>query len=137
MSVLRQCCHGHTTLAVAVATPSLVRTSTTCVNDKYLQTKTVLSSPPFAPDLPTTDNYVDLDPHYTDIYGDPLARLTYDWTPNMYIGATYLANKVKDIFTKMGASSVTVSNAVLPGAVHNDWWGHHLRGGCRIGTDPT
>src|SRR5947208_16456661 len=55
----------------------------------------------------------------------------------MYVGATYLANKVKDIFTAMGASNVTVSNAVLPGAVHNDWWGHHLRGGCRIGTDPT
>src|SRR2546425_1303983 len=104
--------------------------------DKYLQTKTIVSATPFAPDLPTKDNYVDLEPHYADIYGDPLARLTYDWTQNMYIGATYLANKVKDIFTKMGASNVTVSSTVSPGAAHNDWWGHHLRGGCRIGTVP-
>jgi gluconate 2-dehydrogenase alpha chain len=102
--------------------------------DKYLLTKTTLSSTPFAPDLPTTDNYVDLDPHYTDLYGDPLARMTFDWTPNTYNGATYLVNKVKDIFTKMGASNVTVGSP--PAAVHNDWWGHHLRGGCRIGTDP-
>ncbi|TMI58765.1 hypothetical protein E6H14_04590, partial [Candidatus Bathyarchaeota archaeon] len=128
---------GNITFAGGVSSASMGGTFKTSQKDKYLQTKTVLSSTPFAPDLPTTDNYVDLDPHYTDIYGDPLARLTYDWTPNMYVGATYLANKVKDIFTAMGASNVTVSNTVLPGAVHNDWWGHHLRGGCRIGTDPT
>src|SRR5947208_16236046 len=101
----------------------------TSQNDKYLQTKTVLSSTPFAPDLPTTDNYVDLDLHYTAIYGDPLARLTYDWTPNTYVGATYLANQVKDIFTSMGASNVTVSNTVSPRAVHNDCCAHHLRRG--------
>jgi len=64
--------------------------------DKYLPTKTTLSSTPLAHDLPTTDNYIDLDPHYTDIYGDPLSRLTYDWTPNTYNGAVHLVKKVKD-----------------------------------------
>ena len=33
----------------------------------------------------------------------------------------------------MGAQNITVGNTVSPGAIHNDWWGHHLRGGCRIG----
>ncbi len=128
---------GNITFAGGVSSASMGGTFKATQKDKYLQTKTNLGATPFAPDLPTTDNYVDLDPHYTDLYGDPLARLTYDWTPNTYIGATYLANKVKDIFTKMGASNVTVSSAVNPGgSTHNDWWGHHLRGGCRIGTDP-
>src|SRR2546425_12140692 len=79
---------GNITFAGGVSSASMGGTFKATQKDKYLQTKTVLSSTPFAPDLPTTDNYVDLDPHYTDIYGDPLARLTYDWTPNMYVGAT-------------------------------------------------
>jgi gluconate 2-dehydrogenase alpha chain len=127
---------GNITFAGGVSATSMGGPFKATQKDKYLQTKTTLGATPFAPDLPTTDNYVDLDPHYTDIYGDPLARLTYDWTQNTYIGATYLANKVKDIFTAMGASNVTVSPTVNPGAAHNDWWGHHLRGGCRIGKNP-
>ena len=127
---------GNITFAGGVSKTSMGGTFKATQKDKYLPTKTTLSSTPFAPDLPTTDNYVDLDPHYTDLYGDPLARLTFDWTPNTYNGATYLVNKVKDIFTKMGASNVTVGSTVSAGAVHNDWWGHHLRGGCRIGTAP-
>ena len=103
--------------------------------DKYLPTTTNVGATPFAPDIPTYDHYVDLDPHYTDIYGDPLSRLTYDWTANMYNGATYLATIVAQILTKMGASNVKVG--ATPAQVHNDWWGHHLRGGCRIGKDPT
>jgi gluconate 2-dehydrogenase alpha chain len=102
--------------------------------DKYLPTSTNVGATPFAPDIPTYDHYVDLDPHYTDIYGDPLSRLTYDWTNNMYNGATYLATIVAQILTKMGASNVKVG--ATPAQVHNDWWGHHLRGGCRIGKDP-
>jgi len=126
---------GNITFAGSVSSASMGGTFKTTQKDKYLPTKTTLSSTPFAHDLPTTDNYVDLDPHYTDIYGDPLARLTYDWTPNAYNGATYLVTKVKDIFTRMGASNVTVGSTVAPGAAHNDWWGHHLRGGCRIGAN--
>src|SRR5207247_4612542 len=36
----------------------------------------------------------------------------------------------------MGATNVTVGSTVAPYSAHNDWWGHHLRGGLRIGTDP-
>ena len=103
---------------------------------KYLQTKVSVGATPFAPDLPTFKNYVDLDPHYTDAYGDPVSRLTYDWTPNTYNGAIGLVNKCKDILTQMGATGIIVKN-VAPGAARNDWWGHHLRGGCRVGFDPT
>jgi len=103
--------------------------------NKYLPTKQSVGATPFAPDLPTFMNYIDLDPHYTDAYGDPVSRLTYDWTPNTYNGATYLVNQIKAILTQMGANPI-VSNTVAPYSAHNDWWGHHLRGGLRVGTDP-
>jgi gluconate 2-dehydrogenase alpha chain len=127
---------GNITFAGSVGSGSMGSDFKATQKDKYLLTKTVLSATPFGPDLPTTDNYVDLDPHYTDLYGDPISRLTFDWTPNMYNSATYLAPKVGDIFTKMGAQNVKVGNTVNPGTAHNDWWGHHLRGGCRIGANP-
>jgi len=127
---------GNITFAGGVSAASMGSTFKTTQKDKYLQTKTVLGSTPFAPDLPNTTNYVDLDPHYTDAYGDPVSRLTFDWTPNTYNGATYLVNKVKAILQQMGAQNITIGNQVNPGAANNDWWGHHLRGGCRIGSDP-
>lgn len=105
--------------------------------DKFLPTKTVLGATPLAHDLPTTDHYFDLDPYYTDLYGDPLARWTQDWTPNTFNGATYLAPIVGKILEKMGAQDVTVSATVPPGSANIDWWGHHIRGGCRIGKDPS
>jgi gluconate 2-dehydrogenase alpha chain len=124
---------GNITFAGGSSSANMGGTFKATQKDKYLPTKTSLGATPFAHDLPTTDNYVDIDPHYTDAYGDPVARLTYDWTPNTYNGATYLANKCAAIFTKMGATNVTVGATVNAGAAHNDWWGHHLRGGCRIG----
>ncbi len=126
---------GNITFAGGASKNSMGLSAKTGQKDKYLPTTTTLGSTPLAHDLPTTDNYVDLDPHYTDVYGDPLARLTYDWTPNTYNGAAFLVNIVKGIFTKMGASNITVKPQSQ--SPHNDWWGHHLRGGCRIGSDPT
>jgi gluconate 2-dehydrogenase alpha chain len=102
--------------------------------DVYLPTTTTVGTTPYGLDIPTFDHFVDLDPHYTDIYGDPISRLTYNWTNNMYNCAKYLAPIVGQILTKMGASNVKVGTT--PPQVNNDWWGHHLRGGCRIGTDP-
>ncbi|MCL4435836.1 MAG: GMC oxidoreductase [Thaumarchaeota archaeon] len=125
-----------TTIAGVVGPTSMGSDFKKSLKDKYLTKKRVVGSTPFAPDLPTTDNYVDLDPHYTDIYGDPLARLTYDWTPNTYNGATYLAPIVGKILEKMGCKDVKVGAKVSPGSAHNDWWGHHLRGGYRLGKDP-
>jgi len=126
---------GNITFAGGVSSASMGPSFKTTQKGKYLPTTTTLSSTPFAHDLPTTDNYVDLDPHYTDMYGDPLARLTYDWTPNAYVGAAYLVDKVAAIFTQMGAQNVKKTSVVSYPAAHNDWWGHHLRGGCRIGAN--
>ena len=43
-----------------------------------------MTAPPPSAPKPSTlsyrQNYLDLDPTYTDKYGDPLIRLTLDWT---------------------------------------------------------
>ncbi len=106
------------------------------LKDTYLRTKTNLTIAPTGMWPPTTDWFIDLDPNYTDIYGDPLARLTCDYGDNYLKCANYLAPKYADILTKMGASNVTVSNTVANPA-HATSWSHHIRGGARIGSDPT
>jgi len=91
------------------------------------------------PDLPNTTNYWDLDPHYVDAWGDPSARITHDWTPNGYNCATYFASSPGNapllaILQKLGATNITNGGtAVAPYSAHTDWWGHHWRGGNRVG----
>jgi gluconate 2-dehydrogenase alpha chain len=90
------------------------------------------------PNLPLLENYADLDPHYTDIYGDPSTRVTLDWDANTYRVSNYLVNKttkIKDILGKMGDPSTIKVNTVTELAQHVDWWGHHMRGGARTGVN--
>jgi gluconate 2-dehydrogenase alpha chain len=105
------------------------------LKDAFLPTKTTMVFAPSGISPPVTDWYVDLDPHYSDRYGDPLPRLTLDWTMNEVNCANYLAPKFADILTKMGASNVQVSPVVTT-ASHNPAWQAHMRGGARIGSDP-
>lgn len=92
-------------------------------------------------DLPNTLNYWDLDPNYVDAWNDPVARITHDWTPNMYNCATYLGTntpvnqKLVAILQKMGATNISTggTTAVAPYSAHTDYWGHHWRGGNRLG----
>jgi gluconate 2-dehydrogenase alpha chain len=103
------------------------------LKDHYLISKTPLAIQPFGMWPPTTDWFIDLDPNYTDQYGDPLARLTIDYGVNTTKCANYLAPKFADILTKMGASNVKVSDPV--NEIHTFTWPAHIRGGARIGSD--
>jgi gluconate 2-dehydrogenase alpha chain len=88
--------------------------------------------------LPLLENYVDLDPHYSDIYGDPGARVTLDWDANTYRVSNYLVTKtnlITDILKKMGDPSTVKVNPVVELSQHVDWWGHHMRGGARTGAN--
>ena len=49
------------------------------VKDYYLPTKTTLGAPRHAAPVPQTTQYLDLDPHYTDVYGDPLDQGDLRW----------------------------------------------------------
>ncbi|MDG6925329.1 MAG: GMC family oxidoreductase [Nitrososphaerota archaeon] len=107
--------------------------------DMYLPTSSFVGLGGVGPDLPTTTNYWDLDPNFVDAWGDPCIRITHDWVPNGYNTATYWAKGAANaelvaILQKMGATDISNGGTVVPPySAHTDWWGHHWRGGNRIG----
>ena len=117
---------------------SMGSTYKAALKDMNLPTTTTVSISMPGPEIPTTDSYIDLDPHYVDVFGDPLARETLDWTNNMYNCANYMAPQVTNILEKMGCSNVSVSpQSVAPGTYHEDSMELHRRGGLRVGSDWT
>jgi len=95
-------------------------------------------------DLANTLNMWDLDPHYTDIWDDPLPRITHEWTPNPYNMATYFSTSPGNtayltILNALKATNISTGGTTVVGPYsdHNDWWGHHIRGGNRTGASNT
>jgi gluconate 2-dehydrogenase alpha chain len=109
------------------------------LKDFYLPTKTKVTLSMDGPELPDTRWYFDLDPNYTDWYGDPLERLTYNFTSNSYNAALYLSGTsdgpAAKILQQMGCSDITVDKGVQAGDIPMDTYTAHFRGGCRMGTD--
>ncbi len=105
--------------------------------NKFLVTKQNLSFAGSGTFPATTDNFVDLDPHYNDAYGDPLARQTMDIVANGTNCSNAQAPQYAAILTKMGATNVTIGAAATPLTGHITNWSAHTRGGARIGVDPT
>lgn len=52
-------------------------------------------------------NYLDLDPNYNDKWGDPLLRVTMDWTDAERKQAAFMAKKEVAIAQAMGATGIT------------------------------
>ena len=105
------------------------------LKDHFLPTKTALNFAPYGMWPPTTDWFYSLDPHYSDIYGDPLPRFTIDFGMNTVKCANYLAPKYADVLSKMGASNIQISDPVNTES-HMSTWSIHTRGGARLGSDP-
>ncbi len=81
--------------------------------------------------LPYTDQTIDLDPNFKDMYGLPAPRMTYDWRrPNERARMDFIGKKVEEICNAMGASKVwrPPTNQGQPGA--------HHQGGARMSADP-
>lgn len=82
------------------------------------------------------DNYLDLDPTYKDVYGQPLLRMTFDWKANDIAMTQFIVGKVQGIAQAMGPREVTV-NVKKPGD-HYDlraYQSTHNTGGAPMGTD--
>jgi len=108
------------------------------LKDEKIPSKITATLSGTGPALPLLEHYVDLDPHYTDIYGDPGARITWDWDANTWRVSNYLIDKttlITDILGKMGDPSTIKKNIVQELTQHVDWWGHHQRGGARTGSN--
>ncbi|WP_010648010.1 GMC family oxidoreductase [Oceanobacillus massiliensis] len=85
--------------------------------------------------IPHKNNYMDLDPEYTDSYGNPLLRLTYDFTDQDRGLYEYLSKRGAEILKEMGANTVeerTISDHwdVVP------YQTTHNTGGVIMGADP-
>ncbi len=105
------------------------------IKDAFLPQKLNLNIRPSGMWAPTTDWFIDLDPHYVDKYGDPEPRLTMDWGMNTVKAANYLAQRYVEILQRMGASNVQLTDPVLT-EDHMFAWPAHIRGGARIGSNP-
>jgi gluconate 2-dehydrogenase alpha chain len=81
-------------------------------------------------------NYLDLDPTYTDIYGQPLLRMTFDWGPHEHKQSAFMSGINAKIAKAAGASSVILGqlpehyNVTVYQSTHNT-------GGAIMGSDPS
>jgi gluconate 2-dehydrogenase alpha chain len=80
-------------------------------------------------------NYLDLDPTYTDRFGRPLLRLTFDFPDNDIRMANYLGDKLELIAKAMNARQYVVSRRTKPYSVVPVQSAHYT-GGAIMGTDP-
>lgn len=90
----------------------------------------------FVKDLPQLTNYVDLDPEVKDIYGFPVARITYKLHNNDRRSAEFFANKLGEIMKEAGAllTFIDINNENLSNGIPSS---KHLHGTLRMGNDPS
>jgi gluconate 2-dehydrogenase alpha chain len=125
------------TIASGVGPNTMGSSFKASIKNYYLLKKTPVALSMDGPELEDTRWNVDLDPHHTDMYGDPIARWTYDFGANAYNCATYLSGSLSGpaakILQKMGCTDITVHPGVAPGQLSMEAWPAHVRGGCRMG----
>jgi gluconate 2-dehydrogenase alpha chain len=81
-------------------------------------------------------NYADLDPTYKDMYGNPLMRITFNWTDNERKIVRYVAEKaLTPIATAMGGDRQSVRDTVGNYSIV-PYQSTHVTGGVIMGADP-
>lgn len=80
-------------------------------------------------------NALDLDPTYKDFYGQPLLRMTYDFTPNDRAMARYMSERTTEIARLMGGREVKVVKREGP-YDSMPYQTTHNTGGTIMGTTP-
>ncbi|WP_249872826.1 GMC family oxidoreductase [Oceanobacillus saliphilus] len=83
--------------------------------------------------MPWKHNFIDLDSVYKDDFGDPLIRMTWDYSDNDRKIHEFMVEKCSEILKEMGATTV------IPGGMAEHWQafyvGLHLGGGAIMGAD--
>jgi len=85
---------------------------------------------------PHRENYLDLDPDYTDAFGQPLLRMNFDWRENEQKLSAYCTTQAERIARAMGA---TLVGPAAPRSAPFDvrtYQGSHITGGTPMGADP-
>ncbi|MFT9025722.1 GMC family oxidoreductase [Acetobacter indonesiensis] len=83
------------------------------------------------------DVYLDLDPTWTNVYGQPLLRMTFDWKDNDIRMNRYVVSKLDGVVKALGARDVHygMRDPNTPFDVR-DYQTTHLCGGAVMGDDP-
>ena len=84
---------------------------------------------------PHPNNYLGLDPTYTDAFGNPLGMLTFDFPYNDRMMSRHVTGKAQEVGNAMGGSQVSVSwlddhYSIVP------YQTTHNTGGAIMGADP-
>jgi gluconate 2-dehydrogenase alpha chain len=86
--------------------------------------------------LARPERRLDLDPVYRDCNGDPLLRITFDWTEDERLRSRFLAARIAELLREMGAAQVSLD---LPAERRYDvatYQCTHNAGGAVMGDDP-
>jgi gluconate 2-dehydrogenase alpha chain len=80
-------------------------------------------------------NYLDLDPTYTDVFGRPMLRMTFDFTDNEHRMSDFLTERAAEIGRAMGGREIKVNKRsgsydIVP------YQTTHNTGGAIMGGDP-
>lgn len=81
-----------------------------------------------------TTNYMDLDPTYRDVHGDPLLRLTMSWNDSDRNMMRYIIAKMSEVARAAGAREV--SAPPLSPYDATTYRGTHIQGGTIMGASP-
>lgn len=84
---------------------------------------------------PHKDNYLDIDEDYTDAYGLPLVKLTYNFTDQDRLRTKYLAERSGEVLEKMGAKHIDVGGDLKDYDIV-PYQSTHNTGGTVMGDDP-
>ncbi|GAA4484143.1 GMC family oxidoreductase [Gluconacetobacter asukensis] len=83
------------------------------------------------------DVYLDLDPTYTDAYGQPLLRMTFTWKDNDIRMNQYVVSKIEPIMKAMGATRYSLEKLATDQLFDTRrYQTTHLGGGAVMGADP-
>jgi len=85
---------------------------------------------------PHRDNYLSLDPTYTDAFGQPLVRMTFDWRDNELKMSRYVTAKMADIAKAVGADIVGPAAPRQAPFDTRQYQSTHITGGTVMGADP-
>ncbi|MBU2672127.1 GMC family oxidoreductase [Hafnia paralvei] len=82
-------------------------------------------------------NYLDLDPNYKDVYGQPLLRMTFDWQENDIKMSQFMHGRMHKIAEAMNPT--VISGSPKSEGTHFDttvYQTTHMNGGAIMGEDP-
>lgn len=86
--------------------------------------------------MPFRHHFLDLDPTYKDVFGDPLMRITYDFEEQDRQLAQYCADKCGEIIKAMGATDKIEINRKLGPYDITPYQSTHNTGGVIMGASP-